>query len=103
MNPITKSSGNVFEDLLLPDSPGLMAKAQLTRQIANVIQRKGLTQGQAAQRLGVDQPKISALLRGRFEGFSYERLFRFLNALDQDVTIVSKPAKHHARGSVSVG
>jgi predicted XRE-type DNA-binding protein len=103
MNPITKSSGNVFEDLLLPDSPGLMARAQLTRQIAKVIQRKGLKQVQAAQQLGIDQAKISALLRGRFEGFSVERLFRFLNALDQDVKIVVKPAKGHAHGSVSVG
>lgn len=102
MNPITKSSGNVFEDLLLPDAPGLMARAQLTRQLAKIIQRKGLNQAQAAQRLGVDQPKISALLRGRFEGFSVERLLRFLNALDQDVKIVVKPAKGH-HGSVSVG
>jgi predicted XRE-type DNA-binding protein len=103
MNPITKSSGNVFEDLLLPDAPGLMARAQLTRQIAKVIQRKGLNQAQAAQRLEIDQPKISALLRGRFEGFSVERLLRFLNALDQDVKIVVRPAKGRAHGSVSVG
>lgn len=103
MNPITKSSGNVFEDLLLSDSPELMARAQLTRQIAKVIQRKGLKQVQAAQQLGIDQAKISALLRGRFQGFSVERLFRFLNALDQDVKIVVKPAKGNAHGSVSVG
>jgi predicted XRE-type DNA-binding protein len=98
MNPITKSSGNVFEDLLLPDAPGLMARAQLTRQLAKVIQRKGLNQVQAAQRLGIDQPKISALLRGRFEGFSIERLLRFMNALDQEVKIVVRPAKGHAHG-----
>jgi len=102
MRPITRGSGNVFEDLLLPDAPGLMARAQLTRQIAKVIQRKGLKQVQAAQQLGIDQAKISALLRGRFEGFSVERLFRFLNALDQDIKIVVKPAKGH-HGSVSVG
>ncbi len=103
MNPITRSSGNVFEDLLLPDAPGLMARAQLTRQIAKVIQRKGLSQVQAAQRLEIDQPKVSALLRGRFQGFSVERLLRFLNALDQDVKIIVKPAKGHAHGSVIVG
>jgi predicted XRE-type DNA-binding protein len=90
MNPITKSSGNVFEDLLLPDAPGLQARAQLTREIAKVIERKGLTQLQAAHRLGIDQPKISALLRGRFEGFSVERLMRLLNALDYDVKMVVK-------------
>jgi|SRR5580700_3994194 predicted XRE-type DNA-binding protein len=93
MNPITKSSGNVFEDLLLPDAPGLMARAQLTREIAKVIERKKLNQVEAAQRLGIDQPKISALLRGRFEGFSVERLIRLLGALDQDVKIVVKPRR----------
>jgi predicted XRE-type DNA-binding protein len=102
MNPITKSSGNVFEDLLLPDAPGLRARAQLTRQIAKVIERKKLNQAAAAQRLGLDQPKVSALLRGRFEGFSVERLIRILNALDQDVKIVIKPAKAGAHGSVTV-
>lgn len=93
MNPITKSSGNVFEDLLLPDAPGLMARAQLTREIAKVIERKKLSRAEAVQRLGIDQPKISALLRGRFEGFSVERLIRLLDALDQDVKIVVKPRR----------
>ena len=102
MNPITKSSGNVFEDLLLPDAPGLRARAQLTRQIAKVIERQKISQSVAAQRLGIDQPKISALLRGRFEGFSVERLMRLLTALDQDVKIVVKPAKAGTRGSVTV-
>lgn len=104
MNPTIKSSGNVYEDLLLSDAPGLLAKAQLTREISKIIQRKRLTQAEAAHRLGVDQPKVSALLRGRFEGFSVERLMRLLNALNQDVVILVKPAKgrsHH--GSVSVG
>jgi|SRR5689334_9971367 predicted XRE-type DNA-binding protein len=102
MNPITKSSGNVFEDLLLPDAPGLRARAQLTRQIAKAIERQKISQSVAAQRLGIDQPKISALLRGRFEGFSVERLMRLLTALDQDVKIVVKPAKAGTRGSVTV-
>lgn len=103
MNPITKGSGNVFDDLLLPDAPGLLPRAQLTREIAKIIERKKLTQAEAAQRLGIDQPKVSTLLRGRFEGFSIERLLRFLNALDQDVKIVVKPAKSHGHGSVTVG
>lgn len=46
-----------------------------------------LTQTEAAQMLGIDQPKVSALLRGKLLGFSTERLFRFLNALGNDVEI----------------
>jgi predicted XRE-type DNA-binding protein len=91
MNPITKSSGNVFEDLLLSDAPGLLAKARLTREIAKIIEQKKLTQGQAAHRMGVDQAKVSALLHGRLEGFSIERLIRFLDGLDQDVELRVKP------------
>jgi predicted XRE-type DNA-binding protein len=91
MNPITKSSGNVFEDLLLPDAPDLLVKAQLTREIAKIIERKKLTQAQAAQRIGTDQARVSALFHGRLEGFSIERLIRFLNALDQRVDFRIKP------------
>ena len=54
-------------------------------------QKRGLTQMQAASVLKVTQPKISALLHGRLEGFSMDRLVRFLNALDQDVRISVRP------------
>lgn len=73
------SSGNVFADLGLPDSGELLAKAELARQINNIITSKKLTQTAAAALLGVDQPKISALSKGKLTGFSLERLFRFLN------------------------
>lgn len=63
-------------------------KAELTAKIAELIARKGLTQAAAAKILGVDQPKISALLRGRMSGFSTERLMRFLTALGSNVQIV---------------
>jgi predicted XRE-type DNA-binding protein len=53
-----------------------------------LIAAEKLTQAQAAQRLGLDQPKVSALVRGRLEGFSTDRLMRFLVLLGRDVHIV---------------
>lgn len=87
---ITKSSGNVFADLGLPKSGQALAKAELARRITRIIRDRGLTQVQAAQVLGVDQAKVSALSRGQLSGFSSDRLFRFLNALDQDIEIIIK-------------
>ena len=90
-------SGNVFADLGLPDSEERLAKAELARQILNVITERHLTQSQTAELLGIDQPKVSALTRGKLSGFSMERLFHFLNALGRDVhiTITPKPESRH--------
>lgn len=88
---IIPSSGNVFADLGLPDAEEALAKADLARQIARLIARQEWTQIRAAQALGIDQPKISALLRGRLDGFSIERLIRFLNTLGQEVEISVRP------------
>lgn len=97
----TVSSGNVFADLGFPDAEEMLAKAELAQKITAIIERRRLTQARAAERLGVDQPKISALKRGRLSGFSLERLVRFLILLGRDVEIVVKerrPAKRrHAR------
>ena len=87
----TVSSGNVFADLGLPDAEELLVKAELVLQISRIIEERGLTQVRAAEELGIDQPKVSALLRGHLRGFSVERLTRFLNALGQDVEIVVRP------------
>jgi predicted XRE-type DNA-binding protein len=81
------SSGNVFADFGLPNPQEAFAKAELAHKIALLIQNKGLTQVQTAKLLGVDQPKVSALLRGRLSGFSLERLIRFLLLLGQDIKI----------------
>lgn len=88
----TLSSGNVFADLGLPDAEELQAKADLAIQISRTIEQRHLTQHEAAEILGIDQPKISALMRGRLTGFSMERLYRFLNALGRDVEIIVRPA-----------
>lgn len=89
----TVSSGNVFADLGLPNPEERLAKAELAYQINTIIEEKGLTQIAAAKLLEIDQPKVSALSTGRLAGFSLERLFRFLNILDQDITIKVSPKK----------
>src|SRR5438270_11390839 len=91
--PIEQSSGNVFADLGLKDPEELLAKAELVQRIADIIAERKLTQVRAAKLLGIDQPKVSALLRGKLDGFSTDRLFRFLNALGRDVEIVIRPAR----------
>ena len=86
----TPSSGNVFADLGLPKPDDLLAKAELAVKIIAVIQRRRLTQNQAAVLLGIDQPKVSALKQGRLSGFSIERLMRFLLMLGHDIEIAVK-------------
>lgn len=81
------SCGNVFADLGLPNPEEALAKAELAHKITVLIRERGLTQIQAAKLLGVDQPKVSALIRGRLAGFSLERLMRFLMLLGQDIKI----------------
>jgi predicted XRE-type DNA-binding protein len=85
-----KSTGNVFSDLGLPDAEDRLAKAELARKIGEILARRHLSQSDAAALLGVDQPKVSALVRGQLAGFSLERLMRFLNILGRDVQIVVK-------------
>ncbi len=89
---IEPSSGNVFADLGLKNPDELLAKAEIVQRICDIIGERKLTQTKAARLLGIDQPKISALMRGKLDGFSLDRLFRFLNALGRDVEIVIRPA-----------
>src|SRR3954463_5779833 len=91
---VEASSGNVFADLGLKNPEELLAKAELVQRISDIIAERKLTQAKAAKLLGIDQPKVSALLRGKLEGFSIDRLFRFLNALGRDVEISVRPARH---------
>ncbi len=90
---IEPSSGNVFADLAFKNPEEMLAKAQLVQRICDIIAERKLTQTKAASLLGIDQPKISALMRGKLDGFSIDRLFRFLNALGRDVEIVIRPAR----------
>jgi predicted XRE-type DNA-binding protein len=86
-------SGNVFADLGLADAGEHLIKAGLVVKIDRTIRRRRLTQTAAAQLMGIDQPKVSAMLAGQFRGYSVERLMRFLVALGHDVEIVVKPGK----------
>jgi predicted XRE-type DNA-binding protein len=100
---VIEGSGNVFADLELPRADEEMAKAQLASHLRRIILRRRLTQLKAAQLIGVDQPKVSALMNGRLAGFSSERLMHFLTALGLDVEIVVRtPTGRRARGQIRV-
>jgi predicted XRE-type DNA-binding protein len=90
-----KSSGNVFHDLGFKNPKERLLKAKLAATINVIIKNKKLDQKAAALVLGIDQPKISALSNGRLSGYTIDRLFRFLYALEQDIEITitenSKP------------
>ena len=92
------STGNVFADLGLADAGEHLIKAGLVLRIDRTIRQRKLTQAGAAQLMGIDQPKISAMLAGRFRGYSVERLMRVLVALGHDVEIVVKPRKRGTAG-----
>src|SRR5258708_93748 len=89
----TKSSGNVFADLGLPNADEHFVKAEIVIGIAARIKSKGLTQAEAAKLIGLAQPDVSKLLRGHFTGYSFERLFGFLTALGERVKIEVSVAK----------
>jgi len=90
---IRQAGSNIFADLKLCNAEELNAKAQIAYRICQIMDERKLTQKEAAQLLGIDQPKVSALVRGQLIGFSSDRLFRFLNALNRDVEITIKPTK----------
>src|ERR1039457_4264772 len=90
-------SGNVFQDISVPNSEEHLVKAQLVFRIDGIIKARRLKQIEVADLLGIRQPDVSKMLRGEFRQFSVERLLRFLVALDQDVEIVVKP--HHDRNN----
>ena len=87
------STGNVFEDLGLPDAAGRLAKAELARVIRKIVAGKGWTQRRTAAVLGIAPPDMSDLVRGKLSRFSQERLERFLNALDMDIRIQVGPKR----------
>jgi predicted XRE-type DNA-binding protein len=101
---VVEGSGNVFADLCLADAEDLRFKAELARQICNRIRKLGLTQTQAAPRLGLKQPDVSKLMNGRHTGFSADRLMGLLSKLQVDVDIVLRPRLKFAgpRGTIRV-
>lgn len=101
---IEEGSGNVFADLGYPNADEHLVKARLVHAISQAINDRRLSQSEAAALIGLDQPKVSKLLRGSFQGYSSDRLMHILNLLGQDVniTIVPNPAEGNTVGSTSV-
>jgi predicted XRE-type DNA-binding protein len=97
LGTIREGGQNLFADLKLPDAEELNVKAQIAYRICELIQKRKLTQQEAARILGTDQPRVTALLRGQLGGFSLDRLFRFLNALDQEIEIVIRQARKRSQ------
>jgi predicted XRE-type DNA-binding protein len=101
--PVTEGTGNVFADLGFHDADEELTKAQLAAHIRSILRRRRLTQSAAAKLLGIDQPKVSALVNGRLAGFSSDRLMRLLTLLGQDVEIVVRARpRSRARGCIRV-
>ena len=89
---VTRSSGNVYADLGLPDAERLKIKSGLVIEIRKAMRRLGLTQQEAAKRMGITQPKVSDMMRGDFSNLSERKLMDCLNRLGYDIEIKVKPA-----------
>ena len=102
---VHNSTGNVFEDMGMQDADERLAKAELARVIRKIIRDRALTQTEAADLLGVKQPDVSDLMRGKLARFSIDRLERFLVALDMQIRIQVRPrpsGKKHPGISVEI-
>ena len=88
---VTSSSGNVFADLGLPDADKLKVKSGLMIEITKAVRRLGLTQEEAGRRMGLPQPKVSALLRGDLANLSERKLMDAQNRLGYDIEITVRP------------
>ena len=103
MKLIEKGSGNVYADLGIADAEQMQIKAHLASKIGEIIRQKQLTQLQAAEILGIPQPKLSGMLRGQFRGISEAKMLECLNNLGRDVQIVVKrPTRTRRMGHTSV-
>jgi predicted XRE-type DNA-binding protein len=94
---ITRSSGNIFADLGLPNSEELLLKARIA-SISEKIKLQGMSQAEAATRMGTSQPNVSNIVSGRLDKFSLERLLAFVRAFGHDVEIKVRPSKTRNKG-----
>ena len=90
---VQRSSGNVFSDLDLPDADKLKIKTGLVIEIRKAMRSLGLTQQEAAKRMGITQPKVSDMMRGDFTNLSERKLMDCLTRLGYDIEIKVRPAK----------
>jgi predicted XRE-type DNA-binding protein len=89
---VQRGSGNVFADLGLPDADKLKIKSGLVIEIRKAMRQQGLTQQEAAKRMGITQPKVSDMMRGDFSNLSERKLMDCLNRLGYDIEIKVRPA-----------
>lgn len=87
---VTKGSGNVFADIGLPNPEEALAKAEIARQVNRALAQRGIPQAKVAGILGVTQPRVSDLMRGRLTRFSLDKLLEFANRAGIDVEIRMK-------------
>jgi predicted XRE-type DNA-binding protein len=90
---IEEGSGNVYADLGMEDAEELLVKAQLATKIGEIVKARKWSQQQAAEVLGLTQPKLSLMLRGQFRGISEAKMLECLTRLGRDVKIVVGPAR----------
>ena len=101
-NSITRGTGNVCADLDMPDANDRQTKTRLAMALNHIIKDQGLKQIDTARLLGVPQPKVSALVNYRLDGFSVEKLMEYLVALGRDVEIIVRPKRRDAAARVVV-
>jgi predicted XRE-type DNA-binding protein len=100
---LEESTGNVYADLGMSNADGMIVKAQLATKISKIIKSRKWSQQQAAEVLGMTQPKLSNMLRGQFRGISESKMLDCLTRLGRDVQIVVGPARRAASaGHVAV-
>lgn len=99
-----KSSGNIYRDLGFPNPDDMGRKSDLVHRIDKIIRESGMSQTQAAQKMGVDQSDLSKILRGQFRSVTFDKIFEMLSALGEDVMIIvhSNPESEERRGRVMV-
>ena len=103
MKQIERGSTNVYADLGYEDADEMLVKAQLATKIGEIVSQRQLTQTQAAELLGISQPKLSNMLRGQFRGISETKMIECLTKLGRNVEIVVKAAsRSKTAGHVSV-
>jgi len=103
MIEIESGSANVYADLGRADADEMLVKAQLVSKIGDIIKRRKLAQAQAAEILGIPQPKLSGLLRGQFRGVSEAQMMDCLTKFGRDIRIVVGPARRASgEGTVKV-
>jgi predicted XRE-type DNA-binding protein len=98
----TLSTGNVFEDLGLPDAEELLVKSNIAMKINTIIEKRHLSQTHASAILGIPQPKVSMIQHGKLRGFSLEKLCHLVTLLGRDVDIVIKDRKKVGVGHMRV-